>query len=139
MSYLDTRDLIDSRNELKNQILESFKDTFELYADETDVFEEILFEEEELENWAEDWTEELMQIKAIDALENEIGNEFEYGVILIPEDDFTEFIEQDLKDCGYIPKDIPSWIEIDWEQTAENVKSDYVEVKYQGRTYLARA
>ena len=40
------------------------------------------------------------------------------------DEDFTRNI---LDDFGYIPKDFPSWIEIDWEATASNVMQDYVE------------
>ena len=44
-----------------------------------------------------------------------------------------------LKGCGYISDDFPSWIEIDWEATAENVKQDYSELEYEGETYFYRA
>jgi len=40
------------------------------------------------------------------------------------DEDFTQNL---LDDLGYIPKDFPSWIEIDWEATASNVMQDYVE------------
>ena len=43
-----------------------------------------------------------------------------------------------LVDCGYIPKDLPSWIVIDWEETADNLKIDYMEVSLMGETYLMR-
>lgn len=40
------------------------------------------------------------------------------------DEDFTQNL---LDDLGYIPKDFPRWIEIDWEATASNVMQDYVE------------
>ena len=46
----------------------------------------------------------------------------------------SEYIEY----CGYISDDFPSWIEIDWEATAENVKQDYSELEYEGGTYFYR-
>ena len=104
----------------------------------TESFEDILFEEEEIESWKQDWQEEIDKISCIDEIENEIGSEFNYGITLIPEDDFEDFVEQDLKDCGYISDDFPSWIEIDWEATAENVKQDYSELEYEGETYFYR-
>lgn len=137
--YLDTRDLSETREELKQAILDSFLGNFPHYEDITDTFEDIRFEEEEIESWKEDWYTELEVIEAINEVENEVGNEWEYGVALIEEDDFEDFVEQDLEDCGYISKDLPSWIIIDWEATANNVKQDYSEVDYQGRTYLFRA
>lgn len=135
---IDTRDLIERRDELKQQILDSFLETFEHYKDQTDEFDDILFEEEEIQSWKEDWEDELKEIEEIDNIENELGSEFDYGVTLVHEDYFEEYTEELLTDCGYISKDFPSWIEIDWEATANNVKQDYTEVEYQGETYYGR-
>ena len=41
----------------------------------------------------------------------------------------AEFAEQIASDCGYISRDMPSWIEIDWTKTWENNLSyDYTEI-----------
>ena len=139
MSYIDTRDLIEKREALKQEILDSFLENFPHYEEMTESFEDILFEEEEIESWKQDWQEEINQITCIDEVEDEIGSEFDFGVTLIPEDDFTDYVEDLLKGCGYISDDFPSWIEIDWEATAENVKQDYSELEYEGETYFYRA
>ena len=39
----------------------------------------------------------------------------------------AEFAEQIATDCGDIPRDLPSWIEIDWEASWNNLSYDYVE------------
>ena len=135
---LDTRTLIEEREELKQSILDSFLETFPHYEAMTDTFEDIRFEEEEIESWKEDWIDEIEIITDINNLEDEVGSEWEYGVTLIEEDEFEDFVQQDLEGIGYIPKDFPSWIEIDWEATASNVRQDYSEVDYQGITYLFR-
>ena len=135
---IDTRDLIEKRDELKQQILDSFLETFEHYEDRTECFEDILFEEEEIQNWKEDWLDEIAEICEIDKIEDELGSEFDYGVTLVHEDYFEEYAKELLIDCGYISKDFPSWIEIDWEATANNVKQDYTGVEYQGETYYGR-
>lgn len=135
---IDTRDLIEKRDELKQSILDSFLENFEHYEDQTDDFDDILFEEEEIQSWKEDWEDELEQIEEINKIEDEIGGEFDYGCTLVSEDYWEEYVEDLLKDCGYISKDLPSWIEIDWEATANNVKVDYTEVEYQGQTYYGR-
>ena len=137
--YLDTRNLAEEREELKQSILDSFLENFPHYEDMTDTFEDIRFEEEEIESWKEDWITELELINDIDRLEEEVGSEWEYGVTLIEEDEFEEYCEELCTDIGYISKDFPSWIEIDWEATASNMRQDYSEVDYQGRTYLFRA
>ncbi len=43
-----------------------------------------------------------------------------------------------LEDIGDLPSDLPSYIEIDWDKTADNLRVDYSEVEYQGTTYLVR-
>lgn len=138
MNILDTRDLSKRREELKEEILDSFLENFPHYQEMTESFEDIRFEEEEIQSWKEDFEDELKEIEEIDTIENELGSEFDYGVTLVDVDDWEEFVEQDLKDLGYIPKDFPSWIEIDWEATANNVRQDYTEVEYQGNSYLGR-
>ena len=135
---LDTRDLIERRDELKEGILNSFLETFEHYKERTESFEDILFEEEEIQEWKEDWEDDLQEIDQIDKIEYTLGNEFEYGVTLVREDYWEEYVEDLLIEIGYLPKDLPCWIEIDWASTAYNVKKDYEEVLYQGDTYLGR-
>ena len=139
---LDTRDLLERREELKQQVLDSFLENFPHYEEMTNDFEDILFEEEEIQSWKEYWLDEIEEITDIEKLEDEVndyaGDNFEDGVYLIVEDDFEDFVEQDLEDCGYIPKDFPTWIEIDWEATANNVRQDYTEVEFRGTTYLFR-
>ena len=40
-----------------------------------------------------------------------------------------EFAEVIASDCGYVSRDMPSWIEIDWEKTWDNALSyDYTEL-----------
>ena len=139
MDTIDTRDLIADRNDYKQAILYSFLDEFPQYEEMTDSFEDIRFEEEELESWKEDWSDELNAIREINELEEGICNgEFDFGIALIADDDFEHFVVQDLEDCGYIPENFPTWIEIDWERTANNVKMDYSEVEFRGTTYLYR-
>jgi len=139
MNILDTRDLSKRREELKEEILDSFLENFPHYQEMTESFEDIRFEEEEIQSWKEDFEDELKEIEEIDTIENELGSEFDYGVALVDVDDFEEYVEDLLDELGYIPKDFPSWIEIDWEATANNVRQDYTEVEYQGNSYLGRS
>ena len=137
-NYIDTRYLAERREALKQEILDSFLENFPHYEEMTESFEDIRFEEEEIESWKEDFEDELKEIEEIDDVENELGSEFEYGVTLVDVDDWEEYVEELLEDIGYIPKDFPSWIKIDWGATANNVKVDYIEVTYQGNRYLGR-
>lgn len=133
---IDTRDLLEEREDLKTTILFDFNEVFPQYG--TDDFDSILFEEEEIQDWKELWSEELDTIERINSVEDAVGSEFEYGVTLIEEDEFEEYCRDLIEECGYISKDFPSWIEIDWSRTTDNIRADYSEVEYQGTTYLAR-
>jgi hypothetical protein len=140
MSYLDTRDLETEREDLKQQVLESFLENFPHYEDMTDTFEDIRFEEEEIQSWKEDWLDEIVDITDIEKLEDEVGSEFSYGVTLIDEDDFEDYCREFVEDCGYISKDTPQLIKnnIDWSGIADDMKKDYTEVTFKGETYLFR-
>ena len=46
-------------------------------------------------------------------------------------DSGAEFAEQISSDCGYVSRDMPSWIEIDWQKTWDNALSyDYTQIGY---------
>lgn len=86
----------------------------------------------------------MKEIQAIDDIEYEVdsysGDTFEDGVTLIEERDFEEYCEDFMRDCGYIPRDLPSIIEnnINWSGIADDMRHDYTEVEYDGRVYLFR-
>lgn len=138
MNVLDTRDLIEKRDELKEEILNDFLECFPQYEDMTESYEDILMEEEEIQDWKEGWSEEINHIEEIDFIENEVS-EFNDGTTLIDESDMEEYVKVLLEDLGYIPQDFPSWIKIDWSSTTDNVKQDYSEITYQGREYFYRS
>lgn len=139
MSYIDTRDLIEERDNLKEQILDDFNDRFntELKYLNDEVLQNI--KQEERDDFKSYWKDEYQQIDDIDEVENAVGSEFDYGCTLIEEDDFEDYVKDMLIDGGYNSKDLPIWIEIDWSATAENVKQDYSELEYKGDTYYFRA
>jgi antirestriction protein len=153
MNTIDTRDLIDERNETKETILIAYNEEFEtgftdyeeinvaLTGDdlgEVDYTEEGI---EKLNNFTDVWSDELNSIREIDELENDVDNgEFEFGTTLIEEDSFEDYCEEFVEDSGYINRDIPSLIRnnIDWKGIAEDMKQDYSEVEFRGDTYLYR-
>jgi len=61
-----------------------------------------------------------------------------YPLTLIRDSYFTDYARELLEDCGVLPKDLPSYIEIDWEATACNIQQDYASVKVDGDTYWYR-
>lgn len=140
MNILDTRDLAERREALKQEILDSFLENFPHYEEMTESFEDIRFEEEEIESWKQDFEDELKEIEEINTIEIELGSEFEYGVTLVDVDDFEDYCEELMEEFGYINKDTPQLIKnnIDYKGIAEDMKWDYVEVDYQGNSYLGR-
>lgn len=58
---------------------------------------------------------------------------------LIAEDYFVTAMQELVTDIGDLPQEIPSYLEIDWEATAENLKADYSEVELDGETYYHRS
>lgn len=57
---------------------------------------------------------------------------------LILEDDWVEYCKELLEDIGELPKDLPSYIAIDWEATARNIAQDYSTVSYDGQEWYYR-
>jgi hypothetical protein len=101
-----------------------------------DSFDEIEFiDEEAFTIGCQDEIEEYEAIKDfIEELED--YGDFASGETIIAEDYFTEYCKELITDCGYISEDFPSWIAIDYENTADNMKQDYTEADYDGTTYL---
>jgi len=102
------------------------------------------FEElESDENRTEEETEEFNHLQGLlDELKGNGGDEDWrgdwYPVTLIHETYFVDYCEELLKDIGDLPKDIPWYIEIDWEKTAKHLKADYAECDFDGQSYYYR-
>lgn len=61
-----------------------------------------------------------------------------YPVTLISERTFEDHVRELLEDCGTIPKDLPWFVAIDWETTAQHIQGDYTPVEIDGSTYWYR-
>ncbi len=93
------------------------------------------------EDAAEDITDAAQELKALKALEDEaedVAGDWRHGETLIRESYFTAWAEEYVSDIGDLPREIPSYLAIDWEKTANNLKVDYTEVDFDGVTYLIR-
>ena len=82
--------------------------------------------------------DELAHLQALAEEASGYAADWEHGEQLIRETYFVEAMRELCVDIGDVPKNIPSYLEIDWEKTAENLKADYTEVDYDGVTYLIR-
>lgn len=95
--------------------------------------------------WDEsDEAKELGILQAL-AKEAEGASDWIHGESLIHEDYFVTYIEDLIKDCYPLPKELDSgdWpyrhITIDYEAAADEARADYMDVYFDGQTYLIRA
>lgn len=60
---------------------------------------------------------------------------------LIPELEFEDYCKEFAEDVGYVERKNtnPLFDYIDWERWADDCKMDYMEVEFEGFTYLIRA
>jgi hypothetical protein len=61
-----------------------------------------------------------------------------YPGTLIRDSYFEDYCRDMLEDCGYIPRDLPEWIELDYEATALNMRVDYASIDIDDVTYWYR-
>ena len=114
----ETQELLDEYNELynwsyndmcdfiENHSEEEFREHYETYQRLVDDYEEVVDE------FIEDF-----DVSAIENFEDMYQGQYESG---------AEFAEQICRDCGYITRELPSWVEIDWQKTWDNALSyDY--------------
>lgn len=90
-----------------------------------------------LADWNEEYAEEL---KALLALQEECDwGDWKYGATLIRESYFEDYCREMVADIGGIPRDMPNYLVIDWEATANNLSQDYTLVDYGGQDYYIRS
>lgn len=129
-AYVDVRDITDRVDELRNER--------EMFASDEAPDGPELWVSENPED-----AEELTELVALltDLEGNGGDHEWEgawYPLTLIREDEFTDYVEELVSDIGDMPSNIPSYIVIDWEATANNVKVDYSSVTFGDTEYLYR-
>lgn len=115
---IDTRELIDEANALVG-------------GDWENIDEEVTNELDE---------DEAERLETLIAFLREIGDEAQYGVALIPEDEFEDYARQLAEDIGAIPEDNnwPCYC-IDWKRAARELRVDYSLITFDGDDYLYRA
>lgn len=126
-------DVIDSRD-----IIERIE---ELESTQTDLVERLSngeISESDMKAFDDEEGKELDMLRELAEEAEQYSRDWEYGETLIHEDYFVEYCMEMLKDCGELPTNIPWYVVIDEEATAENLKSDYVELNLDGQIYYMR-
>lgn len=144
----NTQDVIDSRDviariaELQeladavNEAQEALDDMRNAVPTEIEVAEAEL--EAAQEAFDEDLQSELAALKSLAEEASSYAADWEYGETLIRDSYFTGYARELCEDIGDIPKNLPHYIEIDWEATARNIRMDYTSVDFAGVTYWIR-
>jgi DNA repair exonuclease SbcCD ATPase subunit len=148
--FIDSRDIqsrIDEleaeREELEAELEEAQEELSSLVIKEDENEEETAQEivekaKEKLEDWDADNKNELDELESLKDEVKNCSSEWSHGVTLINDNYWTEYVQELVSDIGDMPKEIPSYIEIDWDKTAENVAADYSTVDYGVSTFYVR-
>ena len=121
----DSRDLIERLEELRAAYAahEEWREDPAAYGDEPE--------------WDRLMVSEMFTIETVND-ENNYGD-WQYGETCISDYYFTEYTQETLEGCGYVSADMPAFIHIDWERTAEECKADYNSFEMDGTTYWRRS
>ena len=126
----NTETIIDSRDVIER--IEDLQDQMDSY--ESDLED---WKAEEPDEWGLDYDlwlkdepqcpldeEELDELKMLTKLAEQCEgySDWEYGETLIHEKHFEDYCQELCEDIGDIPKNMPSYIVIDWASTADNLK-----------------
>lgn len=82
--------------------------------------------------------DEYLALRAFCEAGADYADDWYYGCTVIAESHFIDYAQNLVIDCGDLPNEIPNYIAIDWEKTANNLKADYTELEYNGVSYLVR-
>lgn len=141
---IDVRDVIERVEKLENELLTVFNEQQVIENDDTETDDPM---DSAFREWCnvtvhEDAREYLSLCNLLDALCGNGGDELWRGewfpITLISEDYFVDYVKELLIDCGDLPKDIPQYIEIDWQKTAENIAVDYSVIDFNEKTFFYR-
>ena len=134
----DLESLNDELNDLESELYDIENDEYE-QNDIDNKLEEIAEKENEVKECEFEYNSYSEELTELESLREEISDNstegFEYGIQLIHEDDIDNYLHELLIDCGYLPKDLPSCIEIDWQATYDNLKDDYSEIELNGNMF----
>lgn len=118
----NTRDVIEYKDWLEKYLLENLE--------EGETLEDLDFTFQNSYQEYKDIVGFINELIDTDVIENE--------ETIIREDYWEEYVEELITDCGYIDKNFPSWIVIDWEKTGDNLLTDYGTFTYKDDKYYIR-
>lgn len=144
---IDSRDVIERIEELEGE-RQDLQDAFETAVDNelqnTDPEQRETLNTvrndayKALTDWDDENKAELDALKALAEEAEGYAPDWRHGATLVRVSYFEDYARELLEDIGDIPRDLPHYIEIDWEATARNIRMDYTEVDFDGVSYWVR-
>ncbi|QBQ74438.1 hypothetical protein BcepSauron_058 [Burkholderia phage BcepSauron] len=118
-------------------------DRYDELKDERDTHDS---DDDRAADWADENPDEAVELEQLEKILTELNGEggdhqYEgnwYPGCLIRDSHFTEYCEQLVSDIGDMPREIPSYLVIDWDATAKNLSVDYSTIDIEGTEYLYR-
>ena len=127
----ETQELLDEYNETYDWSYNDMVDFIKKYGEE-DFREYYMQYSSLIDDYGQGLVDQYIEdhlLDAVDHFEDSYQGEYLSG---------ADFAEQLVSDCGYIGRDIPSWIEIDWVKTWDNTLSyDYTEIVNPDNNHVA--
>ena len=112
----ETQQTLDEYNELYNWEYNDMCDFIENYG-ETEFLTYYETYHRLVDDYGQNLVDEFAQefdVDSVDHFEDMYQGQYNSG---------ADFAEQIASDCGYVTRDLPSWIEIDWQKTWDNALS----------------
>ena len=144
---IDSRDVIERIEELEGE-RQDLQDAFETAVDNelqnTDPEQRETLNTvrndayKALTDWDEENKAELDALKALAEEAEGYAPDWRHGAALVRDSYFEDYARELLEDIGDIPRNLPHYIEIDWEATARNIQMDYTAVDFDGVSYWVR-
>ncbi|CAJ6880288.1 Uncharacterised protein [Burkholderia pseudomallei] len=137
---IDVRDITDRVEELR-EVRDGLREEFDAMPENAGV---------DFANWVRNQigfsSEEFDELQALEGLLDDIrgyGGDHQwegdwYPITLIRDSHFTEYAMELLADIGDLPRNMPHYVVIDEEATAENIRADYSDIEFDGATYWYR-
>jgi len=140
---IDSRDVIERIEELASTQIQVFNEQQSIEGDDDMCIEEDDYNNNHFRNWLKegegidiDRDELILLLELQDQCEE--LSDWEHGETLVHADYWVDYVYDLLRECGDLPKEIPHYIKIDWEATANNIEQDYMRVDFGGEEYLIR-
>ena len=120
--YSHSTDIIDALGDLTTE-REEYASALALLPDGvSDDAKEMLMQHT---GWSPEQEEEWVLLGEYNNIGEDSSSEWTDGTVLIPVSGFTDYVQQLVEEIGDLPRNLPTYVEIDWAATAENLKCDY--------------